>query len=652
MLFSFYVNLASSIANGLMLLYSVRYHIYSKKSPKNFYSIFMTTVFLIWNASEFFRIFGKVQFQLLSFSLFSFLISIAIALMLSSFLDIKKMYWLEFFFLIVGSVAFFFYAFTSKNLSEFSTVFFTLNSSVMLFCLVWKYFQVRSFSVRNKIILNALYYLGFFSFEAIVVWSYYFGPFSPSYLILTNSLILSVYLYMLMSSMYGNNVSFSANFFKNALYGGLVAFIISVFFTIGYYVDSYFAGKVGTVQSFFINFVLVFFLFLAFNGFFKKIDIVLEKFTKTGTYYYRESMMNFMRKVLSIDNLEELSVLVSNYMLKVLNSSTVEIFFKEDDGTFISAKRKIDGSYFNSIPKFTKVVDLYAISKKPKFLKGKEFLVWIKSVDKIEGCMILGCKRFGRYTPSDLEVVDIISNQIALFFSRYRSIERVRKAERNLFLQEKMASLGRLAFGVAHEIRNPLNVISTSLQIIDEEPQQSKKLRKYIQEEIERINGLLENFLDFARQKPKSVEMVNINEIVQKTVLLLKESALKKDVEVIESVPQQPIYAKIDKNMMMEVLLNLGTNALDAVGEGGKIWFELKRNGDSFYVHVSNNGKPIPEEDREKIFEPFYTTKAHGSGLGLSIVYNYIQNMGGTVYVESDASKTTFTVHLPLEVKN
>jgi signal transduction histidine kinase len=652
MLFSFYVNLAGSIANGLMLLYAVRYHFYSKRTAKNFYSIFMTASFLIWNTSEFFRIFGKSDLQILSFSLFSFFVSIAIALEISFFLEIKKMYWIEFVFLILGSVVFLFYSLTYGNSLRFSSIFFTVNSSIMLFCLIWRYFRVRSFSKRNRIILNALYYFGFFSFEAVVIWSYYAKPFSTSYLVISNSLILPVYLYMLMSFVYGKNVSFSANFFKNALYGGLVALIISVFFTIGYYVNSYFAGKVGTVQSFFINFVLVLFLFLAFSGFLKRLDIVLEKITKTGTYYYRESMMKFMRRVLIIDSLEELSNLVSSYMLKVLNSSNVEIFFKEDDGSFTSAKRKIDGVYFESIPTYTKIVDLYALSKRPSFLRGKEFLVWIRSLDKVEGCMVLGCKRFGRYTSSDMEVIDIISNQIALFFSRYRSIKRVRKAERNLFLQERMASLGRLAFGVAHEIRNPLNVISSSLQMIDEAPEQSEKLKGYIQEEIKRINELLENFLDFARQKPKSVETVDLNEIMEKTVLLLKESAIKKRVDIIKNIPQEPLYAKIDKNMLMEVLLNLGTNSLDAVEKGGKIWFELRKNSDHFYISVSNDGKPIPEEDKEKIFEPFYTTKEHGTGLGLSIVYNYVQNMSGSVSVESDPQKTTFTVKLPLEVKS
>ncbi len=652
MLFSFYVNLASSIANGLMLLYAVRYHLYSKKTAGNFYSMFMTSSFLLWNASEFFRIFNKTQLQIVSFSLFAFVTSIAIALEMAALLDIKKMYWMEFIFLLGGSAVFFLYGLTYGNLLMFSSTFFTINSFLMLFCLIWRYFHVRSFSKRNKIILNALYYLGFFAFEAVVIWSYSTSPLFISYLVISNSLILPIYLYILMNFIYGKNVSFSVNFFKNALYGSLVSLIISIFFIIGYYVNSYFAGRVGIMQSFFINFVLILFVFLAFSGFLKRIDVLLERITKTGIYYYRESMMNFMRRVLTIDSLEELSDLVSKYMLKVLNSSSVEIFFKEDDGSFTSAKRKFDAAYFDDIPKFVKIVDLYALSRRPAFLRGKEFLVWIRSVDKIEGCMILGCKRFGRYTSSDMEVIDIISNQIALFLSRYRSIKRVRKAERNMFLQERMASLGRLAFGVAHEIRNPLNVISASLQVIDEEPDQREKLKGYIQEEIKRINELLENFLDFARQKPKSVEIVNLNELVEKTVLLLKESALKRNIELEKDVPDEPLYAKVDKNMMMEVLLNLGTNSLDAVGDGGKIWFKLKRDKRYFYMSVSNNGEPIPEDDREKIFEPFYTTKEHGSGLGLSIVYNYVQSMGGSVSVESTPKRTTFTVKIPLEVEN
>ncbi len=652
MLFSFYVNLAGSIANGLMLLYAVRYHLYSKKLTQNFYSILMTSSFLVWNASEFFRIFGKAHLQIVSFSLFAFIVSLSIALEISTFFDMKKLYWMEFIFLIGGSVAFFSYGLDYGSLLSFSATFFTANSIFMILCFVWRYFQVRSFTKRSRIMLNTLYYIGFFAFESVVVWTYSVNPFSISYIVISNSLILPVYLYILMSFIYGKNASFSVGFFKNALYGGLVSLIISIFFIVGYYVNSYFAGRVGIMQSFFINFVLVFFTFLAFSGFLKRIDVLLEKVTKSGTYYYRENMMKFMRKVLNTDSLEELSDLVSQYMLKVLNSSSVEIFFKEDDGNFTSAQRKIKGEYFNEIPKFVKIVDLYVLAKRPFFLKGKEILVWIKSIDKIEGCMVLGCKRFGRYTSSDMEVIDIISNQIALFMSRYRSIERVKKTQQSMFFQERMASLGRLAFGVAHEIRNPLNVISTSLQMIDEDPNQSEKLKGYIQEEIERINELLENFLDFARQKPKSLEVVDLNELIDKTVLLLKESAVKRNVELMKTTPPEPIYTKIDKNMMMEVLLNLGTNSLDAVEDGGKIWFELRKDENHFYVEVSNDGKPIPSQDLERIFEPFYTTKENGTGLGLAIVYNYVQNMNGSVSVESNSKRTTFTVSIPLEVES
>ncbi len=648
----FYINLASSMATGLMLLFALRYHFYYKQNVQNLYIILVATTFLLWNASDFFVIFDLPTFRLLFFYAFLILASITPALQISSILNLKKLYQTEFAFLLAfgGSFPFVYFNFSQRTISVLEATFFTMNSAFVIWYLTSSYMSTKSFSKRSKIAFNAIYYFAFSAFELATIWTDIYSTPVSSYLMISNSLILPTYLYILMVSTYGKSERISTGFFRNTLYGSFVSLIVSAFFVIGYYINSYFSGKIGIVQSFFVNFALVLFAFLAFSGYLKKVERLIEKLAKSGSYYYRENMMNFIHRVLETDTLEELEPLVSNYCRKVLNANDIEIFFKEENGTFKSAHKNLRKSATYKIPLSPDIVDLYTIQNKFSDFRGKELLVWIKNGDKIEGFVLLGYKRFGRYTAADMEIVNIISDQLALFMSRLRSIQRVRNAERNMFLQEKMASLGKLAFGVAHEIRNPLNVISTSLQMIDEDASSAEKLKGYIQEEINRINEILENFLDFARQRPRKLELFDVREIAEKTALLLNENASKKSVEISVKTPDSPLVIKNDKNMLMEILLNLGTNALDAVKNSEKIEFSLVADKRRFRIEVSDDGRAMSSEEIRHIFEPFYTTKEHGTGLGLAIVYNYVQSMNGNVSVSSKEEKTTFTVTLPMEV--
>ena len=643
------MNLAGSMATGLMMLFALRYHFYSKKEAQNLYIVLIASSFLLWNVSEFSKTFGRVDLQFIFFMSFLALASITPVLHVSKSLNLEKLYQLEWALLLVFGISMILIHFLSLNIQEWGAFFFTANSILTISYLAREHLKTRSFSRRSKITLHVIYYTTFAAFEISSVWVEVLSASAGSYLLSANSLALPIYLYVLLSIHYGYKTLTSTGFFKNILYGAFISLVVSAFFVIGYYVNSYFTNRIGIIQSFFVSFALIFFAFFAFSAYLKKFDRILEKVVKSGAYYYRESMMNFVRQILEIDSLEELEPIVVGYCRKILNVKEVEIFFREQGeiyrslNTSIKIDPKINYSLLSS-----KMVDLYTIPHKPSHFKGKELLVWLKNVDKVEGFLLLGHKQFGKYTRLDMEILELISNQITFFMSRLRSIKRVRKAERSMFFQERMVSLGKLAFGVAHEIRNPLNVISTSLQILNEDTSSTEKLKSYIQEEIERINNILENFLDFARQKSPSIEEGDVRELIDKTVLLLSENALKKSVKITPNVPKTPVMANFDKNMLMEILLNLGTNALDAVEKGGNIEFSLTFNKNLFTIEVSDDGKAIDPSNIDHIFEPFYTTKPNGTGLGLAIVYNYVHKMGGTVRVKSDKAETKFTVTLPL----
>lgn len=649
MYLAFFMNLAGSVATGLMFLFALRYYLYIEKSSKTVYLMLTAASFLLWNVSQFISILEAGDIGTTFFITFVSAASITPAMLISDSLKMKRLRAIEFVLLLFSWV---FPLFQSSDFRIGSGVFFTLNASFVSILLMYGYLHTRSFNLRSKIASYVAYYGIFSIFEVAVIWIRLSTASIWLYVLSANFVILPIYLYILMSLSYGRQMTrISINFWKNVLYGVMISAFISFVLLVGYYVNLYFSGKMDIFQSFFVSFIIVFFFFLAFSEYLKKIDTVFEGLLRTKSSYSRSRMIRLVKRMLEVDTLEELDPILADYCDKVFETRDVELFFMEDDETFRSSKTllKIEDEVYKALSS-ERIFDLYTLPYKEPHFYGKELLVWMKNMDKIEGFVLLGHRRTGRYTPSDTEAINMLANQLTFFMSRYRSIQRVRNAERSMIFQERMASLGRVAFGMAHEIRNPLNIISTSMQLLRESPS-NEKLWKYIHEELERINSILGNFLDFSRQKSPSTEEGNVSELVRKTAVLLNESASKRSVEIGVSVPEA-VTAKFDKTLLMEILLNLGTNALDAVGDNGRIDFRLSCRKDYFKISVSNNGRPIGQEELKHIFEPFYTTKENGTGLGLAIVYNYIQSMGGYINVKSDERETVFTVFIYGEVKS
>ncbi len=644
----FYINLISFIAGIVLMFISIKYY-FSKEGFKNPYLFFMISSAFLWNLDIFFEIFNLPADEYLLPVFFVLFQTIPI-LMIAYGLKFRYLYIAESALLVIGmaiSVLLIFF----PNLSLIIGILSTFNVIFSINFMREKYSTLVSFTKRSKILSYMVFYGLFSVLEAIIAWLWIYNNFMWPYIVVMNSILIPVYLYSVINLVYENQVRISTVFLKNVLYGAIISTLIFSILLISYYANFYFSKNSGIIQLFSITFVVIFISFLVFGDYLQKIDTFFERLLRTGRGYKREQTIDFVKKSLEIDSLEELNSLVINYCKNVLNVEDVELFFKEDDGTYRSVRRHVTQ---NDIPcsDFEKIVDLYTMSFRGIF-SDKELFVWMKNSGKIEGFMVLGHKRSGKYSSEDLEWIETLSNHITFFLSRYRSVQRVLKVEKTMIFQERMAAIGKLSSGVTHEIRNPLNIISTSLQMLknNTNPNESEKLWKYIEEELSRINSILENFLYFARQKPPVIEDGDPSEIVKKISLLLSESASKKNVEIRTYLPDVPFTSKFDKTMLMEILLNIGTNALDAVDFGGWISFRLENVGDFFKVSISNNGKPIPASEMQHIFEPFYTTKDTGTGLGLSIVYNYVNAMKGHIDVKSDERETTFSITIPMEVK-
>ncbi|UCB48894.1 MAG: response regulator [Deltaproteobacteria bacterium] len=244
---------------------------------------------------------------------------------------------------------------------------------------------------------------------------------------------------------------------------------------------------------------------------------------------------------------------------------------------------------------------------------------------------------------------------------RIKEAEFRSKMEQQMIACERLASLGTLAAGVAHEINNPLAIIKESagwMKLLLEKTEQEQMPRKQdlckalnkIENSIERARRITHQLLGFARKTDSVLCETNIKELVEETVELVKREATYKEIEISQQMDSSLKTFWTDPYQLRQVLMNLLTNAVHATGVRGKITVIVENQGDQVVLTVKDTGRGIPKENMERIFEPFFSTKApgEGTGLGLFVSRGMVERLGGTIIVESQLGKgASFCVRLP-----
>jgi signal transduction histidine kinase len=233
------------------------------------------------------------------------------------------------------------------------------------------------------------------------------------------------------------------------------------------------------------------------------------------------------------------------------------------------------------------------------------------------------------------------------------SLERLETAEESLRTKARLASLGEMSAGIAHEIRNPLGIISSSAQLLDREVAntEARQLLEIIQEESTRLNGLITEFLTFGRQLEPHRQPCDLAALVARILDSLQNAAQQKSITFDLDLECAICLASVDADMMQQVLLNLLLNALEATAPGGRVRLALQQHPKRLDIVVGDSGCGIPAENLSRVFDPFFTTKSGGTGLGLANAYKIMESHGGSLKVVSRAGEgSTFTASLPLEI--
>ena len=277
------------------------------------------------------------------------------------------------------------------------------------------------------------------------------------------------------------------------------------------------------------------------------------------------------------------------------------------------------------------------------------------SNERLLAFLVLGRKRSNDpFTTDDLAIFSGLANQAALALENAMFFEELRTNEILMIQSEKLASLGQLASGMAHEIHNPLTIISGESQLYLErfrgQDERVDKLLLSVIEECKRAADITRRILRFAKPAPADVTAVDVKATIEESLTLAGYQVRLERVERVVEVPEGLPKVRSNQNQLQEVLLNLILNACQAMGEkGGRIALSAHPNGSTVVLTVEDNGPGIPAIALRKVFDPFYTTKATGTGLGLFVTQRIIQSHGGTIDLESTKGKgTRFTIHLPV----
>lgn len=442
-----------------------------------------------------------------------------------------------------------------------------------------------------------------------------------------------------------------------------------------------FLKKVHYVFSAFIIILLLCVAYL-FNKIKPRAEKAVEQLFFKDKYNYSKTLGEFSKAMVSILDIESLSKRIIDTLTQAMGVEKASFFLHNDERggfeLFESKNLKLTSSHpvlskNSPLPHYLQKIGEIVV--KEELAKGAhlpELKEVVKQMDSIEaevsipfiskghliGILNLSHK-FSKdiYSHEDIELLTTLSNQAAIAIENARLYEDLKKSKSYIRRADRLASLGTLTAGLAHEIRNPLVAIKTLTQLLPERLDDEEFRNHFLNiasGEVDRISSLLNELLEFARPSDPKLEFEDINSILDGMVLLISTESKKKQIQIIKQYDPELPRIKVDREQIKQVFLNILLNAIEATPENGEIRVKtrsFKKPGGEPYVQIefTDTGCGIPSEYLEEIFNPFFTTKTTGSGLGLSISNQIVQDHRGYIEVESKERKgSSFYVNLPI----
>jgi signal transduction histidine kinase len=408
----------------------------------------------------------------------------------------------------------------------------------------------------------------------------------------------------------------------------------------------------------------------------------VENFLFKNKYDYRETLGRFSKAMVSILDLQSLCKRIIETIAHTMGVEKVSLFlWDEEKGAYElreSKNMRIASSSLiltkgEPLPHYLQKIEEIVV--RDELFKGahlrqlksvidqmslleSEVSIPLISKGQLVGIMNLS-QKFNKeiYYHEDIELLSTLANQASIAIENARLYEDLKKSKSYMRRADRLASLGTLTAGLAHEIRNPLVAIKTFTQLLPERFEDEEFRSHFLSiasSEVDRISSLINELLDFARPSEPKLEFEDINSILDGMILLVSTETKKKQIDVIKKYMPDLCPIKIDGEQIKQVFLNILLNSIEATSEKGQITVKTRsftRTGGEPYIQIefADTGHGIPPDHLEEIFNPFFTTKDKGSGLGLAISHQIVQDHRGYIDVESELNKgTSFFVNLPL----
>ncbi len=468
---------------------------------------------------------------------------------------------------------------------------------------------------------------------------------------------------------------------KGTTYVLLMLLLYAPLFTLIIIGQKIYFGKISYLFS-----TALFFLFFLVTIFFNRIkprtEKIVEQFLFKNRYDYRETLGNFSKAMVSILDLQSLSRRIFETITETMGVEKASLFLwnEEKAGYSLFESKNIEMTASTSqipkddplphylqkmgeiiireeLAKGANIPQLKDVANKMSLLEAEVTIPFI-SKGQLVGMINLGYKfRKDIYSHEDIELLGTLANQTAIAIENARLYEDLKRSKSYIRRADRLASLGTLTAGLAHEIRNPLVAIKTLTQLLPERLDDEEfrtQFLKIASGEVDRISSLVNELLDFARPSDPKWALEDINTILDGMMLLISTETKKKLITIIKNYAPNLPPAQIDREQIKQVVLNILLNAIDATSENGKITVKtrsfIKPDGEPYVqIEFTDTGCGIPGEHLEDIFNPFFTTKATGSGLGLSISNQIVQDHKGYIDVESQLEKgSSFFINLPV----
>lgn len=476
-------------------------------------------------------------------------------------------------------------------------------------------------------------------------------------------------------------------FKKSFAYGLLIFTVFLPTYFVVIIVEKYFKGSIS--YPFTIVLLSLFILIAAL--FYKmkiKMDQVVEQTFFKERYNAYETLRDFTKAMVSILNLKKLGNRIVDTLARTMGVEKVSLLLYDEDKKYFSVisscgleQDKVEGMLLtwkdDFMPWLKNKAEVIVREELQMHLHSEELQKILEKMEMMESevCIpfliknkLIGFCNLGRkinrgmFSTEDLNLLTTLAQQAAIVLENAKLYEEQKKAKILMRRADRLASLGTLAAGLAHEIRNPLTSIATFAELLPERKDDEEFMSSFCgiaRSEAERIKILLTELLDYARPTAPKLEDSDINGVVESMVLFIGKEAEKKEVRVLAEFAEGLPKIMVDKHQIKQVFLNLLMNAIEAVPSGGEITiatrsFAPRGNMDFVRIEIRDTGVGIPEENLDRIFDPFFTTKhdsdTHvGTGLGLAIAHQIVQEHRGSIDVESRIGKgTTFYVNLPI----